>query len=1202
MCIMGIDIRVYKLFFFTIGCFLTLKGQVTGSLQKENFFSDKIAPSIVSPAVANFANKISYPDISNNGLLNISVPIYSVEDRDLKIPISIFYNTRNLKVNSNASFVGTGWSLDQGGIITRIVKDIPDDANFTIHPPIYGSGSNGGASFIQGWLNNDLRAGSRVEDFPNSDRYSSSFDSNSPLHVGNILGYYVYWDLKVRDLEPDVYHFSAGGESFSFIFNEDGVPKILGLKDYKIEYNKKNLGIFTYNVSFPGKPVVYDGITAILTEIRDIITDFIITSPQGYKYYFNYNDTEKNQVWSKKYKWTVVDTPNYGSLTNQIVNNVIHEYKEFNPKQITTWHLSKIVSPTGQEAKFTYTDELIVEKPKIPIYKGHCLTPNCTDEDRSAFNILDDTDFDRRSQYDLYTKKINEINTENIKVIFSSGELRKDSKGGRVLSKIDVYSKIELRKPNKAKFTFTFDYSYTTSPDCNDALEPEWCKRLFLNKIEQIKDNEKITRYEFNYNDQVLPSRFSDQQDFWGYYNANKERSLIPKLYVYPNKVGLERYRVYPNSKESLEYVLPGADRSVNSIAILAGSLKRIKFSTGGYRDYIFEPNKYYDYIADKEFLSGGLRLKKVLHSDGESNVVLTKEYSYDKEIEGKIVSSGILYANPVYGSETNYFKDPDWSYNSSTGKKWGDFVFYSFKTRNYTPQSVKNNYFSPDKDSYGDQNYVSNDFDRWDKYTKRSSIAFNQIEDSQGNSVLYTIITERINGNGKIVHEYYEPITYDLHQTEINKGFGKFSTYGNIVLKPYGLSDYNNSVSLSSDVLQYINSSYNCYFDDGDNSNDGGLALELMYPGNMQVGEIGPASISGTHLGFSLQPYPPMSRTEANLDYYRGKKKSETYFSTLGKKIKQTLFEYKVFRDDDELVYGLVYKNYDALCAKTTRQGWFSWAKYHYITNAEAQINKVINREFSQNDEKNFVETIENFYYDHHPNNSLLTRKSLIESRGSVITTKIYYPYGAESLTFPYRNELLDQHRLSEPLKQEVKKDGQLLAVKQNEQGSFSGGMILHKKLLTAKSNNTLEEETVIDFRDEYGNIIQYTTKDGVPHVILWDYNKVYPVMTIDNVTYSQVVNSYQKNYSETLAEEIAHESESTMLRWQLNLRKCLEKDQINTKIISYTYDPLIGVTSITDVKGYTTYYEYDSFSRLRLIKDHNGNILIENRYAYKN
>ncbi len=50
-----------------------------------------------------------------------------------------------------------------------------------------------------------------------------------------------------------------------------------------------------------------------------------------------------------------------------------------------------------------------------------------------------------------------------------------------------------------------------------------------------------------------------------------------------------------------------------------------------------------------------------------------------------------------------------------------------------------------------------------------------------------------------------------------------------------------------------------------------------------------------------------------------------------------------------------------------------------------------------------------------------------------------------------------------------------------------------------------------------------------------------------------------------------------------------------------SYTHKPGVGITSVCDPKGLITTFEYDSFSRLWLVKDHFGKILKENKYNYK-
>lgn len=52
------------------------------------------------------------------------------------------------------------------------------------------------------------------------------------------------------------------------------------------------------------------------------------------------------------------------------------------------------------------------------------------------------------------------------------------------------------------------------------------------------------------------------------------------------------------------------------------------------------------------------------------------------------------------------------------------------------------------------------------------------------------------------------------------------------------------------------------------------------------------------------------------------------------------------------------------------------------------------------------------------------------------------------------------------------------------------------------------------------------------------------------------------------------------------------------DARMTSYTINPLLGVTSQTDPNGKTRFFEFDSLGRLRLIRDHNGDIVRRHRY----
>jgi hypothetical protein len=55
-----------------------------------------------------------------------------------------------------------------------------------------------------------------------------------------------------------------------------------------------------------------------------------------------------------------------------------------------------------------------------------------------------------------------------------------------------------------------------------------------------------------------------------------------------------------------------------------------------------------------------------------------------------------------------------------------------------------------------------------------------------------------------------------------------------------------------------------------------------------------------------------------------------------------------------------------------------------------------------------------------------------------------------------------------------------------------------------------------------------------------------------------------------------------------------------VEGQMTTYTYDPLIGVSSSTDINNITTYFIYDSFGRLKLVKDQYGKIIKQNQYHY--
>ena len=54
------------------------------------------------------------------------------------------------------------------------------------------------------------------------------------------------------------------------------------------------------------------------------------------------------------------------------------------------------------------------------------------------------------------------------------------------------------------------------------------------------------------------------------------------------------------------------------------------------------------------------------------------------------------------------------------------------------------------------------------------------------------------------------------------------------------------------------------------------------------------------------------------------------------------------------------------------------------------------------------------------------------------------------------------------------------------------------------------------------------------------------------------------------------------------------------DARMTTYSYDPMVGMTSQTDARNKTTYYEYDGFGRLYIMRDDQDNILKKFCYSY--
>jgi hypothetical protein len=159
------------------------------------------AVSISSPTAAALGKYGDIPISYHTGIPNIDIPLYTVESGSLKLPISLSYHASGLKVQEPASWVGAGWSLNAGGVITRTVMGQPDE-----------SGTNSGAQ---------------------TNGFYSHYGYNNYLYANSLEDWVGFAEGR-KDGQPDLYFFNFNGYTGKFYFRDDRTPVIVPEQDLTI--------------------------------------------------------------------------------------------------------------------------------------------------------------------------------------------------------------------------------------------------------------------------------------------------------------------------------------------------------------------------------------------------------------------------------------------------------------------------------------------------------------------------------------------------------------------------------------------------------------------------------------------------------------------------------------------------------------------------------------------------------------------------------------------------------------------------------------------------------------------------------------------------------------------------------------------------------------------------------------------------------
>jgi YD repeat-containing protein len=265
---------------------------------------------------------------------------------------------------------------------------------------------------------------------------------------------------------------------------------------------------------------------------------------------------------------------------------------------------------------------------------------------------------------------------------------------------------------------------------------------------------------------------------------------------------------------------------------------------------------------------------------------------------------------------------------------------------------------------------------------------------------------------------------------------------------------------------------------------------------------------------------------------------------------------------------------------------------KYPYIL-SRVDLSKTTNTEYCPGG-NTIVKTKDYLYNTTNHQVSRIDENTSLSNQ--ILRTRI--TYSADG-TDAYSRWMKDAHRLNDVVetKTALVENGQehcISTQRTNYTSRYSNRTSLYLPGSTSTSigDNTPETRAVYSYDDSL-NVCAIAV-DGVETVYIWSYNGQYPIAKIEGLTYAEVKAAVgQSTISNLLCKAEPSDGDFNSIR---NAVK-----NARGHITTYTYRPLVGITSETLPNGNTTYYEYDGFGRLTSVTDHNGSVISTNSYNYK-
>lgn len=948
------------------------------------------------------------------------------------------------------------------------------------------------------------------------------------------------------DTQPDIYTYNFNGMSGKFYIDDNMKPVEIEPTGIKITLNSS-----FFDSSDPnGSP------------------KFIITDLNGIQYFFG----------------------GINAVETSFNRKIAVGYQEPPSVEVeNSWYLTKIFNPvTSDEINFTYDSSLAT------YFSGN--EQNLDYTYSSSFLIggkLTNYKYRTTSRESL----LREITSKVGKMVFTNVKrFPEDNFPFSKLSEINCYD-LNSNLIKKVQFDYT-NYDATTFTNEYTISESYLKKRYFLTKITESNGTASPATHQFEYYfPEQLPTRFSFAQDTYGLFNGKSNTNLISDENIIPYSVSKN---ILPEGKL--------ANRRPDKNFGYYGLLKKIIYPTKGSTTIEYEPHVKGTVSVPIDMVSTPFNLDVSTNSEqlfNNSNTsIIHSSIVQTVKINGFVQDNctgelnnpfPLLSQVQIYEVATNSPVE-FWVYNTDTPISIGntyqitgitnpnDIVFHLEANKDYL---VKISLLRPCMFSNVYFNYV------------KDPVSYQEIEKQIGGFRISKVNKHNLYSTLPEIERYFygpmeclncqsgfyinqAPVSY-IRKTQIINPCENISSKTN-----YSFGSSNLSRLYSSQNVQfgyeYVTKSY------GDNFENGGE--EFRY------------NIVQDEYPILLQNEEDKTTPFSN-GFGSGQQLTHRLFNSALKttKIIQNTYEQYVAKNQSVTGYNayLSYYNYagvDGNCIQAIGYDNFSLSKY-YLRSQWHYLKETKTIDFDSNGLNPITTKTINEYFN--TTHLQLSVKKAFNSVGETLSTRYYYP--SDLLSEPFMLSLSDSNRILPPVQTENYNGTTQLSVHKSTyaKDASTANLVLPKSVYSAKFPNNipfttnvgnLEKKLTYDFYDSSGNLTQYTPEGGAPVSIVWGYNKTQPIAKIENATNAQLVSALGVTNFSAITE--------AQLSSLNNLRTNAAFSQ--SMITTYTYQPLVGVSSITDPKGDTVYYTYDGLGRLQYVKDTQGKLLTDYQYHYKN